>query len=228
VGYTGLVLFHVLDLVGVFAFALLAAREARQHGFNWVGIALCAFLAALGGGTIRSLILDQTPAYFNDYSYSLAVAAGFVASFIAQARFQLLRPLILLMDTVGVIVFACIGAGAALAAGLGPVGCMIMAALTAAGGGVLCNLLTRTKPVVLSRPAVYLSPAILTGLIWWLGAAHPTLHHLAMVSIAVPFIAQLTIAYAYPQTVYAYLRRQTRQHISLQIYRRHTVFQSNE
>jgi uncharacterized membrane protein YeiH len=129
--YTSPVLIYSLDLVGVFAFAFLGARNAVERKFNTWGILVCAFLPAVGGGTIRSLILNKTPVYFLNHTYIYIVLAAAALSVALYQVFSKLKMYVMVLDAVGMVAFSYVGAHAAATAQLGLFGMVAFAALSA-------------------------------------------------------------------------------------------------
>ena len=72
---------YVLDLIGTFAFAAYGAHVAIRKGFDIFGIFVAAFLTALGGGTLRELILGNVPFYFHDNNYVFVILVGYITIF---------------------------------------------------------------------------------------------------------------------------------------------------
>jgi uncharacterized membrane protein YeiH len=162
---------HVFDLVGVFAFATFGAYQALLHEFNTFGVVLCAFLTALGGGTIREVILNHQPTYFHNNAYLIATLAGATFALLVDHWFPAIERGMLALDAVGLVIFAFIGAERAGAAGLGLAPMELFAILTACGGGILTDLVCRQRPTVCHKGSYTVVP-LLTGAGYWLLRAH--------------------------------------------------------
>ena len=122
---------YLLDLIGVFAFAFCGARVALDSRFGAFGVLACAFLPALGGGTVRELLLDRTPGYLTQPEYLGTVLAAALLAAATQRHAERLSPTITAMDAIGVVTFAYIGAHAAVGAGFPLVGVLFVAVVTA-------------------------------------------------------------------------------------------------
>jgi uncharacterized membrane protein YeiH len=171
--YTTLVLLTVLDFIGTFAFAVFGAHKAIQKQFDLFGIFICAISTALGGGMIREMMLGNSPVFLHNYTYVYIVLLGVVFALAIRRMFRKFEPIMLVIDAVGLSVFAFIGAQRADASGLG-VGAMVcFAVLTAAGGGVISDLLTQRKPSIFYRD-FYATPAMLGGVGYWV--LRPQIH----------------------------------------------------
>jgi uncharacterized membrane protein YeiH len=153
-----------LDLIGTFAFGLNGALTAvRAVRLDIVGVVTLGVITALGGGIIRDVLIgDVPPATFRDWRYlALAVGGGLVAFALSQRLNRLEMP-INVLDAVGLSVFAVIGAGKAMAFGLGVGPAIILGAVTGVGGGTIRDTLVRQVPSVL-RSDLYAIPALIAA-----------------------------------------------------------------
>jgi uncharacterized membrane protein YeiH len=157
---------YILDILGVFAFSFLGACTAIQGRINVIGVLTCAFLSALGGGTIREVMLDRMPFYFHDRWYLIAVLLASMMAWIVREGLRLLRHVMAVLDAIGLVVFAYIGAHAAAHAHLGLSGMLLFALLTAIGGGILSDLAAHRTPQVFQN-ALYAAPPILVAVLYW-------------------------------------------------------------
>ena len=154
----------VLDLIGTFAFGLNGALTAvRTVRLDIVGVVTLGVITALGGGIIRDVLIgDVPPATVRDWRYlALAVAGGLVAFALSRWMDRLEMP-INVLDAVGLSVFAVIGAGKAMAFGLGVGPAIILGAVTGVGGGTIRDTLVRQVPTVL-RSELYAIPALIAA-----------------------------------------------------------------
>jgi uncharacterized membrane protein YeiH len=143
-----------LELVGTIAFAVSGGAVAARAGMDWLGIAVLAVVTAVGGGTLRDLLLGRDPVGWvsDPWPVWVAIATGIVV--IAEAYRRPRRALdaqrlILVADAAGLAVFTVAGAGLALAAGTsGPVA-VLLGVVTGVGGGVARDVLARQRPLVL-------------------------------------------------------------------------------
>ncbi len=158
----------ILDFIGTFAFASYGSYFAIKKDFDIFGIFTCAFLTALGGGTIREIILGHVPFYFFDLRYVLMVVAGILFSVVMFRQFEKINTQMLMLDGVGLVVFALIGASKAFDARLGLFGVVFFATITAIGGGVIRDMVMNETPEIMHRD-FYASVAIILGLVFWLG-----------------------------------------------------------
>ncbi|WP_116246670.1 trimeric intracellular cation channel family protein [Nocardiopsis sp. FIRDI 009] len=153
----------VLDLLGVFAFALDGALTAiRSARVDIVGVMALGVVTAIGGGIIRDVLLGVTPATFQDWRYLVTALSGATVAFFLSRWLHHLNKPILLFDAAGLSLFAVIGATKALELGVGPLQATILGALSAVGGGTVRDVLINRVPTVLSADSrLYAIPAML-------------------------------------------------------------------
>lgn len=155
-----------LDLAGVFVFAVNGAMTAiRATRLDIVGVVTLGMFTGLGGGTIRDILLDALPpATFVDWRYLLIAASGGLVAFALSQRLDRLGRPIVVLDAVGLSVFAVIGASKAVALDFGIAQAVIVGVITAVGGGTLRDLLILRVPTVL-RNELYAIPALIAAAI---------------------------------------------------------------
>ena len=153
----------VLDLMGVFAFALDGALTGiRTARVDIVGVMVLGVTTALGGGIIRDLLLGQTPATFQDWRYIIVALVGATLAFFLSSQLRHLATPIQLFDAAGLSLFDVIGATRAIEVGFGPLQAVQLGPLTGVGGGTIRDVLLNRIPVVLSANSrLYAIPALL-------------------------------------------------------------------
>ncbi len=155
---------YTIDLIGTFVFAVSGGLKATKYDLDLLGILVLATLTGVGGGIIRDLILGATPpAVFQNESYFIVCVVGGLAVFIASSRIEPWLREMMIADAIGLGVFAGIGAVKAHTFGLGPIGIVMMAGLTATGGGVIRDVLVREIPAVIQKD-FYATAALAGGL----------------------------------------------------------------
>lgn len=168
---TGLQL--TLELLGVFAFALSGGLVAVRRGLDLVGVAVLAWVAGLGGGIIRDVLIGAVPPVgISDWRLvAVAVTAG-VLTFAAHGRVRvvaartrgfrlgLISRTVQALDAVGLAMFCVGGSLKALTLGVAPLPAVVVGVITAVGGGLLRDLLAGQVPEVLRRE-LYAVPALL-------------------------------------------------------------------
>jgi uncharacterized membrane protein YeiH len=150
----------VLDLAGIFVFALSGGLVAVRKELDMFGVLVLAGITGLGGGFLRDLLIGAVPpASLDDWRYLIVpVVAGLVTFWFHPALGRRER-LVTLFDAAGLGLFCVTGALKAVAFGLGPVPAALMGMLTGIGGGMLRDLLAGRVPVVF-RGELYATPAL--------------------------------------------------------------------
>ena len=140
------------DLTGVAVFAASGASAAVAKRLDLFGVVFVGFVAALGGGIFRDLVIDEVPPLaFADWRYAATAAVTATAVFWLHPQFARLRTTVLVLDAAGLGLFTVTGTLKALDAGVPAVGACVIGMLTAIGGGLGRDLLTAEIPVVLRR-----------------------------------------------------------------------------
>ena len=165
------------DLVGVAVFAASGASAAIAKRLDLFGVGFVGFVAALGGGILRDLVIGAVPPLaFADWRYPVTAVLASVAVFRLHPQLSRLRRTVLLLDAAGLGLFTVTGTLKALNAGVPPVGACLVGMLTAIGGGLARDLLTGEIPVVLQRDiyaVAALGGAILVTVLHGVGVAGP-------------------------------------------------------
>ena len=142
----------VADLIGVAVFAASGASAAVAKRLDLFGVAFVGFLAALGGGILRDLVIGAVPPLaFADWRYAVTAVVASMAVFWLHPQLNRLRRTVLLLDAAGLGLFTVTGTLKALDAGVPPVGACLVGMLTGIGGGLARDMLTGEIPAVLQR-----------------------------------------------------------------------------
>lgn len=141
-----------IDFIGTFAFAISGATAGARKGLDLFGVLVLAFAAATAGGIARDTMLGATPPVaLVDGRYLAVSALAGLLTFYRYDTIERLRNPVQLFDAIGLGLFAVIGAGKALAYGVGPVGAVMLGVLTGIGGGIVRDVLVMQVPGVLQR-----------------------------------------------------------------------------
>lgn len=181
------ILLLIAERAGVFVFAISGAIVAVRKDMDLFGVIVLAFLPAIGGGTLRDLILDVPVFWLNDpASLGLAVVAA-LFTFGAHRWLENFRPL-RWADAFGLALFAVQGAAKTYALGHNAAVVIIMGTITATAGGLMRDVIANDEPLLL-REDIYATAAIL-GCVAYVG--------FAMIGLppGVPLIAGLIVGFA--------------------------------
>ena len=149
---------YLLDLFGVFVFALSGAMAADRRRMDLFGFIVIALLPALGGGTLRDMIIDAPVFWLTDPTYLLMSLIAAVLTFVAANVIQRAGQWLVWADAVGLSLFCVLGAAKTLALGHGMVIAMIMGVMSAVVGGIIRDVVCNEVPLIL-RQDVYATAA---------------------------------------------------------------------
>jgi uncharacterized membrane protein YeiH len=154
------VVLYYLDLVGVAVFAASGVLAARDRDLDLLGVVVVAAMTAIGGGTIRDLLLDRHPIFWvTDPTYLVVI----IAAALVTAAYIRVRPppgaTMLVADALGLALFALSGAQVAEAAECPPLIVVMLGTMTGVTGGVLRDIVTAQVPLILRRE-IYATAAI--------------------------------------------------------------------
>ncbi|MCF0222017.1 MAG: trimeric intracellular cation channel family protein [Fibrobacter sp.] len=158
----------ILDILGTFAFAISGAEKAVRYRLDWLGLIVLATVTGVGGGILRDVMLGATPpaALTNPIYFPICIAGAFFY-LLLRKRMRKIRVLILVADALGLGFFTAVGAAKASAMAAGPYSIILFAAITAAGGGLIRDLLVSEIPQVL-KSDFYATAALIGGVLFYL------------------------------------------------------------
>lgn len=173
----------IIEIVGTIAFAISGIRLAAAKKFDWFGAYIVGLVTAIGGGTLRDILLDTTP-FWMENGWYLAVT-GISLAYVIMFRKQLVRlnSTFFFFDTIGLALFVVIGIQKTIAFGYPMWVAVVMGTITGAFGGVVRDILINEVPLIF-RKDVYGTACIAGGLIYWI----------MIITGASPVIQQLTCA----------------------------------
>lgn len=146
------IVFELLQLAGILAFAVSGALVGVRRNLDILGVAVVGGFTGVGGGVLRDLLLGVHPPISFEYWPNLAVAVGgSLIVFFVHPGLARIRHFEVIFDAFGLGLFSANGAALAYAAGLTPVTAILIGTTTAIGGGVIRDILVDTVPAVLTR-----------------------------------------------------------------------------
>lgn len=159
---------QVMDFLGVAVFAVSGVLAAGRKHLDWFGVLVIATVTAIGGGTLRDLLIDRPVFWLADTGYLWAIiVATLLTLLVVRVREIPLRAL-LVADALGLALFAISGARIAEAAGYGGIVAVILGTMSGVAGGVLRDMLIAEIPLLLRDGEIY-ATAALAGIIVYLG-----------------------------------------------------------
>ena len=161
-------LVEVVDITGTFVFAISGALAAANKRFDLMGVCIIAFVTALGGGTLRDLLIGANPVgWMQDKTYLLVVLAGVLMTYFFYKKLQYLRKTFFLFDAVGLGVFSIGGLEKALSFGIDPTYALICGMMTATMGGMIRDVLCNDIPLIF-RKEIYATAGLIGSSIYLL------------------------------------------------------------
>jgi uncharacterized membrane protein YeiH len=158
---------YLLDIIGTMAFAISGVLTAFHKKLDPFGVFIIAFVTAVGGGTLRDVLIGRTPVgWMQDLNYVYAIIIGFVLALIFRKKLDKLRKSLLLFDTIGLGVFTLIGLEKGIAIDLHPIICIALGTMTACFGGVIRDILCNEIPVIFRRE-IYATICIIGGIVFF-------------------------------------------------------------
>ncbi len=159
-------LIYTLDLIGTFVFAISGTLAAAEKRFDIFGAAVLAFVTAVGGGTIRDVLIGNTPVgWMKDLNYLICIGLAISVSYYFRKHIQRLAKTMFLFDTIGIGLFTVLGVKSTLATGLSPVIALMMGTVSAVFGGVLRDVLSNEVPLIF-RKEIYATACLIGGLVY--------------------------------------------------------------
>ena len=161
-------LIHSFDLFGTAVFAVTGALCGVHHKLDLLGVVVFGCTVGVGGGILRDLIIGDVPvAALRSKSYLLICIASALTVFFVARYLSNLQKLIAICDAIGLGVFTAIGAAKGAAFELNTIGIVLCGVVTAVGGGLLRDVMSKSIPVVLTSD-FYATAALLGGLVFCL------------------------------------------------------------
>jgi uncharacterized membrane protein YeiH len=158
---------YAAELAGTFFFAVSGVLATEDKDRNWFGVAFTGFVTAIGGGSLRDMLLGSYPlVWIGDINFLYAIIVGLIVSFAFFSKLAQLKRTMLLFDMVGIGLFTILGVEKALSLGVRPEIAAIMGMFSAVMGGVMRDTLTNKTPIIFNKE-IY-ATACLAGAILYL------------------------------------------------------------
>ena len=158
---------QVIEFLGTFAFAISGIRHAAEKTFDWFGGYVCGIAVAIGGGTIRDVMLGTTPFWMTSPFYMLCTALALVVVVVFSRWIERLQNAWFVFDTLGLALFTIAGIQKSIAFGQPYWVAIIMGCITGAAGGVIRDIMLVREPVIFHKE-IYAMASVMGGLAYWL------------------------------------------------------------
>lgn len=157
----------IIEIIGTMAFAISGIRLAAAKNFDWFGAYSAGLVTAIGGGTMRDVLLNTTPFWMDNGWYLAVTGVSLVIVIVFKKYLVRLNQAFLLFDTIGLALFVVIGIQKTLLFGFPMWTAIVMGTMTGALGGVLRDIFINVEPQIF-RKEVYATACIAGGIIYWL------------------------------------------------------------
>ncbi len=179
---------YALDMIGTLVFAISGVLAAVEKKFDVVGALVLGFVTAVGGGTLRDVLIGSTPVgWMNDLNYLIIIVAALPLCYFAKKYILRLRRSLFLFDTIGIGLFTILGLQKTLSIGLSPAIAVLMGVVSATFGGVIRDVLSNEVPLIF-RKEIYASACLVGGVMYllaeYLNEGH-TLNIVASISLVI-------------------------------------------
>jgi uncharacterized membrane protein YeiH len=145
-------IFNLLDLAGTAAFAVSGALFAVNKKMDGFGIFVIAFVTAVGGGTLRDVLIGSYPVtWMTELSYTYTIFISALAAIILRRKIGPLSRSLFLFDAIGLGIFTIVGTEIGLQNDLHPIICVSLGMITATFGGVIRDTLSNEIPLIFQR-----------------------------------------------------------------------------
>lgn len=157
---------QILDFIGTFAFAISGIRLASAKRFDWFGAYVVGFVTAIGGGTIRDLLLDVPPGWMTDPIYLICTGLALLWVILFGKYLIHLNNTFFIFDSIGLALFTVVGVSKSLALGYPFWVAIIMGSMTGAAGGVIRDVFINEIPLIF-RKEIYAMACVVGGTVYW-------------------------------------------------------------
>lgn len=157
----------IIEIIGTMAFAISGIRLASAKKFDWFGAYVVGLVTAIGGGTLRDVLLDL-PAFWMQNSIYLTVTALSLLFVIFFGQYLIrLQNTFFIFDTIGLALFVVVGIQKTLMVGYPFWVAIVMGMITGAFGGIIRDILINEEPLIF-RKDIYAMACVIGGIFYWL------------------------------------------------------------
>jgi uncharacterized membrane protein YeiH len=159
--------FDFLDYLGTAVFAISGALAGMRRKFDPFGVLILASVTAIGGGSLRDVLIGNTPVgWMIHWEYLIIIFCATLVAILFRKNLSYFRKTMFLFDAIGLGIFTIIGVEIGLNADLHPIICVMLGTLSASFGGVLRDILSNEVPLIFHKE-IYASLSIIGGIIFY-------------------------------------------------------------
>nr|WP_294870271.1 trimeric intracellular cation channel family protein [uncultured Pedobacter sp.] len=156
-----------IEILGTISFAISGSFAAMQRRLDPFGVLIIAFVTSIGGGTVRDLLLGDTPvAWMRDVNYCLLILLTSIATIFFKTHIKKFKVTLFLFDSLGLGLFTMLGIQKGIVFGLSPGICIALGTITGCFGGIIRDTLLNTIPIIF-RKEVYATACIMGGILYF-------------------------------------------------------------
>jgi uncharacterized membrane protein YeiH len=158
---------QAIEILGTISFAISGSFAAMQKRLDPFGVLIIAFVTSIGGGTVRDLLLGDTPvAWMRNVNYCLLILLTSIATIFFKTHIKKFKVTLFLFDSLGLGLFTILGVQKGIIFGLSPGICIALGTITGCFGGIIRDTLLNTIPLIF-RQEVYATACIFGGLLYF-------------------------------------------------------------
>ncbi len=185
----------LIDILGTIAFAISGVLTALNKRLDPFGILIIAFVAAVGGGTLRDILIDVPVAWMRNLTFVYVIFFSTIFAVIFRKRLNYIRRSLFLFDTIGIALYTIVGVEKGIAAGFHPIICVALGTMTACFGGVIRDILCNEIPIIF-RKEIYATACILGAIAYFLLHYSPiTEDFIVIISGSIVIVVRLLAVY---------------------------------
>jgi uncharacterized membrane protein YeiH len=159
---------NIIDILGTFSFAAAGAFAAMEKKLDPFGVLIISFATAIGGGTIRDVLIGDFPvAWLSNATTVWVILTGSVITMLFGSHLKKLDRMLFLFDAMGLGLFTMIGIQKGMTHGLSPGICVMLGTVTGCFGGVLRDVLLNSVPLIF-RKEIYAMASVVGGALFFL------------------------------------------------------------
>ncbi len=183
---------RIIDIIGIAAFSIAGTFAAMEKKLDYFGIFIIAFVTALGGGTLRDILIGDGPVkWMYDASQGLTVVISTTGALLFTNLIKNFNKILLLFDSLGLAFFTVVGIQKGVSLGLHPVICVALGTITACFGGVIRDIALNNIPLIFHKE-IYATACIFGGILYFLLRA-AGLSSVPLEAICIPSIILLRL-----------------------------------
>ncbi|PKP26347.1 MAG: hypothetical protein CVU03_03710 [Bacteroidetes bacterium HGW-Bacteroidetes-2] len=160
-------IYLLIDVFGTIAFSISGVLTAMQKRMDAFGILIIAFVTAVGGGTLRDVLLDVPISWMHNMTYVYVIFISAIVAVMFRTKLNYVRKSLFLFDTIGIALYTIVGIGKGIQMGLHPIICVSLGTISACFGGVIRDILCNEIPVIF-RKEIYATACIVGGIFYFL------------------------------------------------------------